>query len=222
MTNNIQNTDIVNASCKSTDVIPNEKEQNTIELLEAKIADLQLRITELEDDKDTIFNLWMMSFDDKQYSTMIKNEKEYKTWFRYLLSATSRFLVVMAVRDTPGSNMPKNVYKNILDAGFTNFRTDLWNTYIGVIFKGKCWCNERRLNEEKSQYYYESMDGKFSIRVSSEPYRNGDKAEIYINGKQMAQNRRGVNIVIYDTANNIMIDSICFDSHDKDNFVLSK
>ncbi len=222
MTNNIQNTDVDNTSCKITDVIPNKEEQDTIELLQAKIADLQLRITELEDDKNTIFNLWMNNFDDDQFSKKIQNERGYSAWFRYLSQATSRFLVVIAVRDTPGSNMPKNVYKNILDAGFTNFRTDLWNSYIGVIFKGKCWCNERRINEEKSQYCYESMDGKFSIRVSSEPYRNGDKAEVYINGKQMAQNKRGVNIVVYDTKNNKMIDSICFDSHDHDNFVFSK
>ena len=203
-------------------VEPNSNEGNEISMLEAKIVDLQQRIDALEADKNTIFNMWLKDKSNEVFAKMIKDETNYSIWFRYLSEMVSRYLVVMVVRDTPGSNMPKNVYKDILDAGFTNFRTDLWNSYIGVFFKGKCWCDERRVNEERCEYYYESMDGKFSILAKSETWKNGDRGEIQINGKQLAKNNRGVNVIVYDVSSNKLIDSVSFDSHEIGKFKFTR
>ncbi len=207
---------------KEETVETNTNEKSDVSLLEARIVDLQQRIDALEADKNTIFNMWLKDKNNDVFSKMIKDETNYSIWFRYLSEMVSRYLVVMVVRDTPGSNMPKNVYKDILDAGFTNFRTDLWNSYIGVYFKGKCWCDEKRVNEERCEYYYESMDGKFSISAKSETWKNGDRGEIQINGKQLAKNNRGVNVVVYDVSSNKLIDSVSFDSHEVGKFIFSR
>ena len=198
------------------------RESSAVELLEARIIDMQQRIDELENDKNTIFNLYLKNIETDKFIKMIKNENDYISWFRYLQQMVSRFLVVMVVRDTPGSHMPKSVYKSILDAGFSNFRTDLWNSYIGVFHQGKCWFDERRSNEEKSSYFYESMDGSFSIIAKSETWKNGDRGEVIINGKQLSKNKRGVNVVIYDTSNNQLVDSVSFDSHDQGSLIFTR
>lgn len=195
------------------------RDSSAVELLEARIIDMQLRIDELENDKNTIFNLYLKNIGTDKFIQMINNENDYVSWFRYLKQMVSRFLVVMVVRDTPGSHMPKNVYKSILDAGFSNFRTDLWNSYIGVFNQGKRWFDERRSNEEKSSYFYESMDGSFSIMAKSETWKNGDQGTIFINGKQLSKNKRGVNVVVYDTSKKQVIDSVSFDSHDQGNLI---
>ena len=51
------------------------------------------------------------------------------------------------------------------------------------------------------------------ISVLSAAWRNGNRTSILINNIDYACNRRGVNIVVYDTATDAPIDSIFYDSH---------
>ena len=110
--------------------------------------------------------------------------------------------------------MPESIVQEIRDAGFKNFRKDLWNSYIGVIHRGKVVFDEVRANEENLSYRYESLEGNLSIAVVSETWRNGNKGDIRINDVQCSVNIRGVNIVIYDTVTRHVVDSVGYDSHE--------
>ena len=107
------------------------------------------------------------------------------------------------------------VYRDICEAGFTLFRTELWRTYVGVVNRGATVAQVYHEREERSDYVYESLDGAFRIEATSQAFRQGDCGEIRINGTGYAVNLRGVNIVVYDAPARQLLDSIGFDSHDE-------
>ena len=49
--------------------------------------------------------------------------------------------------------------------------------------------------------------------ANSQTFRNGNRGDIKINGVNFSTNIRGVNIVVYDTDEATVIDSVGFDSH---------
>jgi len=178
----------------------------------ADTAEKKLRAQ--ENDNKQMWNLILNSYSDESLSQALISEKNFGAWFRFLKVAVKKFLVILTVKDTPGSGMPESIVQEIRDAGFKNFRKDLWNSYIGVIHRGKVVFDEVRANEEKLSYRYESLEGNLSIAVVSEPWRNGNKGDIRINDVQCSVNIRGVNIVIYDTVTRHVVDSVGYDSHE--------
>lgn len=155
----------------------------------------------------------------RELEAILSEEKDFVAWFGMLQYVVQRYLVIFTVKDTPGSHMPSRVFRNIADAGFSLFRTDLWRTYVGVISRGKVVVQEFHENGRRSDYSYESLDGSFRLEATSQAYRQGNCGDILINGENYAVNLRGVNVVIYDESRKRVIDSIGFDSHDDEGAV---
>ena len=55
--------------------------------------------------------------------------------------------------------------------------------------------------------------GELMAEMVSAGYEKGNIASIKINGTEYAINQRGLNIVIYDTEENIIVDSLCIDTY---------
>lgn len=184
--------------------------------LDAQIVDLQNELTEANKRCEVLHNLVFSTLSSGDLAKYLSQLRDYSLYFQLLPILTQRFLVILTVKDTPGDCMPTNILKNILDAKFTNFRTDLWRTYVGVIAKGEVLCDTFAEMEQRCFYTYKDLVKQdFSFTARSEPWRNGNRGDIIINGKDYAVNQRGVNIVIYDLEQRRVIDSVAFDSHDE-------
>ena len=216
--------DILNNSDSSSicDINRDIEPIDELSLLKMQYIELQQRFDVIEQEFKIQSSLYMKTISDSNFASMLKETNDYNTWFKLLPEACKRFLVVLTVKDTPGDSMPDFVYKSVIESGFTNFRKDLWNTYVGIIYQNSVWCNDRHTNEEKTSYLYESLDRKFVLHAHSEAWTNGNKGDISINGKQLSVNIRGLNIVVYDLKNNKLIDSVGFDSHEQRNYIFKR
>ena len=190
--------------------------------LEAQIADLQNKVDGTNIKYRTLFDVAFATMANAKFAEYLKKVDDYNIYFELLPQITRRYLVILTVKDTPGEHMPKAVLKAIIDSRFSGFRTNLWRTYVGIIAQDKVICNKYAEGEQKCFYTYNSMGGDLSIMASSEPWRNGNKTDIIINDKNYALNHRGVNIVVYDLNDKKVIDRVSFDSHVKGQYIFRR
>ena len=190
--------------------------------LEAQIADLQNKVDGTNTKYRTLFDMAFKTMPNSKFVEYLRTIDDYNIYFELLPQIASRFLVILTVKDTPGDFMPKAVLKAIIDSKFSGFRTDLWRTYVGIVAKNKVICDKYGQGEQKSSYTHNSMSGDLSIVASSEPWRNGNKTEIIINGNNYALNNRGVNMVVYCLDGKKVLDRVSFDSHVKGQYLFKR
>ncbi|MDR0884294.1 MAG: hypothetical protein LBN05_06795 [Oscillospiraceae bacterium] len=184
----------------------------------AQIAQLEQRLEAFEAKYDALYFLTFNAMDDRAIGALLRAENDYARWFELLKFAAHRFLVVFTVKDTPGDHVPAPIMRNLFDAGFTQFRTALWRTYVGIVSCGNTIAQEANDNEVRSDYVYTSLDGRFIIDATSQAWRNGNCGDIIINEENCAANGRGINIVVYDVEKYQVVDSIAADFHELDKF----
>lgn len=131
-------------------------------------------------------------------------------YFEFLKTIQSKYLVICAIRDTPGGNLPDSALNKIHEFGFTKFSRELWRMYTGVSFRSEIFCDKLGEARELPVNYSNS---ELNISVSSNAWRKENKAEIVIDGVDYAVNMRGINIVVYDIDNKLLIDSVAYDCH---------
>lgn len=141
----------------------------------------------------------------------IENVEEYFCALRDLRGMT----VLIAVKDTPGvafdfscqeSLRRLGLRENIMDAG--------WRGYLAIVHDGTVLRESFGGVGEKLETDCSLSEG-LDVRLGSEPFNNGNKAEIIVNGTDYAVNRRGLNIVVWDTIRKELVDSVCFDTHSR-------
>lgn len=143
--------------------------------------------------------------------------EEINAYLDMLYKIKDHVTIVISVRDTPGSNMPEAVLGKIKKLGFSKFSKDLWKMYTGVLYNGNVILDyEAEKAEEKIEVDIDVEN--MSMHLISAPWRNGNRASIVINRIDYACNRRGVNIVVYDAKLDAPIDSIFYDSHEKNSY----
>lgn len=136
------------------------------------------------------------------------------TYLDLLMEYRSQYAIIISVRDTAGSRMPIDIIERIKKLGFKEFNNELWLMYVGVSYENNILVDCRGIKPEDKVEVDLQING-LNLSISSESWRNGNRASILVDGLDYACNRRGLNIVVYDIENNMPIDSICYDSHDK-------
>lgn len=146
-------------------------------------------------------------------SEMLREEKDIKTYLEMLRIVKQKYLIVISVKDTPGSLISKDVQNSLKRIGFTNFSSELWRMYIGIVFKNSIKYNVAGDKVEDSVLYQGEINGT-EVFVSSKSWRNGNVADIYIKNCNYSLNKRGINIVVYDMDTKRLVDSVNYDAHD--------
>lgn len=103
--------------------------------------------------------------------------------------------------------MSEEVLNKIKGMGFSNFSKELWRMYAGILYNGEPVLDSQSNTVEENVEAHIEV-GNTKISVLSAAWRNGNRTSILINNIDYACNRRGVNIVVYDTATDAPIDSI--------------
>lgn len=153
-------------------------------------------------------------FVENSQDEFLRQESDLLRYVKILEQIKSKYLIVLAVKDTAGNCLTTAEVNAVKALGFTKLNTKPQNMYVGVTFNKKVLCD--KCGEERWQPVevmindqIESMD----IKLSSMAWQHGNKAEIIINGTDYAVNIRGLNFVVFDTENNKLIDSAAFDYH---------
>ncbi len=129
-----------------------------------------------------------------------------------LLEEQSQYLVAISVKDTPGFALDASIADRLRALGCkVSLQDQHWHSYVAVLDGG-------RLLEEKISKGTEAvscqleLDGK-KLGVVSKTFKAGNLSSIRYDGTEYSCNRRGLNIVVYDRATDILVDSVCFDTH---------
>lgn len=128
----------------------------------------------------------------------------------------SKYLIFLVVKDTPGSNMSPDIIKKIHDIGFGSFSKELWRMYIGLIQEGNIIIDYTAAEQEEPLFRkIHLVKSHLLTELCSEAWKNGNKCSVKISGIECAINKRGINLVTYDDRTKTVIDSVRFDSHEK-------
>lgn len=141
---------------------------------------------------------------------MCKNVTDINVYLDLIKNLLPHFLVVLAICDSSGNALQKETVNKLREIGFSNFKVEGWRMYAGAVYKSLVICDSFA-QEKEIPVNYENQH--LNLRISSNSYPRGNKAEIIINGTDYAVNIRGLNIVIYDTDRNAVVDSVAYDRH---------
>lgn len=142
---------------------------------------------------------------------MLQVETEVCRYIELLGRLKGSYLIILSVRDTPGDCLPEEAVRLVRELGFTKFTKELWRMYAGVSNRGEILCDAAGESRE-APVSFQSRDGA-ALSVSSMAWRQGNKAEIAVNGTDYSVNLRGLNFVVYDLENQRLVDSAGFDCH---------
>ena len=69
-----------------------------------------------------------------------------------------------------------------------------------------------KLDEKREDVEYKTLIDGIDIQILSSPYKKMDRASIIVEGKEVAVDQRGLNIVVIDSKKKSVIDSVVFDT----------
>jgi len=118
----------------------------------------------------------------------------------------------MSVKDSPGNYFTDKHAARMMGWGFAvNLHNQLNHSYIGVVNQGNLIYEDLSIGVEAVQLVMKHHG--VPLVVTSRSQKAGSLSEIQINGCEYSVNRRGINIVVYDTLSCTLIDSVSFDTH---------
>lgn len=142
------------------------------------------------------------------------NEERMNSFLEYLEKEKNNLAIIMAIRDTPGSKMPRDILVRLQNLGFHTFYTELWRMYIGIIDKGQTILDLRAPEKEDTIRYSCNLDGH-DLEIHSSSWRRENYASIMIDKIEYAVNMRGINLVAYNYATGEVCASVAYDGHDE-------
>lgn len=140
------------------------------------------------------------------------NTRNINVYLECLLALRDRYLIVAAIKDTLGSNIPQNALNMLHEIGFTKITSVLHKMYVGVCGKGKIIADITGEKPDDPVVFDGEFDG-IAISASSKSWSHGNSGDIIINGANCSFNSRGLNFVIFDCEKAAVIDSIVYDSY---------
>jgi len=142
----------------------------------------------------------------------LRDERDFKKYIALLSTMADRYMIIFSVKDTPGNCITEDIAAEIMGLGFKESLHDkLQHGYIGIIDAGSLVYED--LSEGVEAIYLVMKYQGIALSVTSKSWKDGNQSEIKLDGYEYSVNRRGLNIVVYDTASRTLIDSVCFDAH---------
>lgn len=141
-------------------------------------------------------------------------ETDFNNYIRAI--AREEYLIVIAVGDTIGGRVGTEGYKSLRSLGLQLLGSkedgsyDHWKGYVAILYKGIL--QYENLEQLDMTVEYETILDGIRLEICSSPYRSANRASIVVNGEEYAVNHRGMNIVVIDTEDGSVIDSVAFDT----------
>ncbi len=138
---------------------------------------------------------------------------DFNTYLQVLKN--SSYSIFLVINGDGVYSIDKNQQKLLQELGisadFFNHDTYYKSSYISAVIPGKEVYENVSTDQIEKDFVLE--DGT-AIKLLSIGDRTGDSsASIFVNGEEKCVNRRGMNLLVYDTVKHLIVDSVCFDTH---------
>ena len=206
----------------SREVIKAEKERCINWLLNALVPENEVKksysfddiVTQKFDVQNKRYRLSEMKINALMNGRLFNTVSDVSQYLEMLRQYMNELIVAIAVRDTPGFELNEKIDSLLHDIGCKTSLVDKhWQSYVFVMDGGNV-ISEVISNNQERVAYTGTIQGK-SYKVVSRSYNKGDVAAIQIDGAEYSENRRGLNIVLVDKNLNEVIDTVVFDTHEK-------
>ena len=152
------------------------------------------------------------SFDFSEEDTAEALAYNRQIFLKYLSALhKSDFLIIMAVKDESSRAVTDDIISSMKKLGLKSdlHKAGTHRSYIAIIDEHTV------LHEEISQdslYYDGTIDGT-TLQVISQNFNADNFSSIRLNDTEYSLNQCGLNIVVYDKANQQLVDSVTFDTY---------
>ncbi|MEY8335587.1 glycosyltransferase family 39 protein [Lachnospiraceae bacterium 47-T17] len=120
------------------------------------------------------------------------------------------YTILFSGKDDFSASWNSEFQQIFAELGFkSNLKNAIQYSYIGIIDNGNVVYEY--LSNKKLEYLYKKQG--YRIKVLSQGLNCGNLSSIQINGTEYSLNSRGLNIVIYNNQNKILIDSFSIDTN---------
>lgn len=144
-------------------------------------------------------------------------ENDFVKYLSYINDEKDKYLIIIAIKDTIGFFLDSNICVALSNLGLKTFNCvenieDLhWRGYAAVIDHGKVLF-ESLARRDEAVWTRENIHGQ-EVDIFSGSLHSGNIASIIIQSEEYAVNKRGFNICIASLEDNIVFDSVAFDTH---------
>ena len=163
------------------------------------------------DDKVRKLYLYNRKTKNYQYSDYWSLYGDEASVFAYLdpYLKSPGYTVFISVRDEAALSLGDAARGAFAQLGLKELsRLETRECYIGILNDGVAYYEHRGLGAEPLRY--EEIDSA----VLSGGFESGDISSIMVNGREESQNKRGLNIVVYDRQLQQVVSSVAFDTHE--------
>jgi Formate hydrogenlyase subunit 6/NADH:ubiquinone oxidoreductase 23 kD subunit (chain I) len=193
---------------------PKKKSSSEYDVLEEKVAMQSKRINELAEENSKMKSLLVRSLVSLDKDS-IKGIDDLPLYLDGLKGLDKGFYII-SVKDTPGCLINEEITNKMRELGLmADLRGKILQGYIAVVDHGKILFENLAPQNTPLEYTGTTASGEH-ITVISKPAKAGNVSEMIINGKNYSQNRRGLNIVLYDSERHKAVDTVTFDTHNKE------
>lgn len=132
----------------------------------------------------------------------------------YLAGNSERLAILISAKDTIGFGLNASIAKKLNRIGIvTDLQNKHWHSFICIIDSAR---NIFENIAKETPISYSTKIAENDVFIESMPYNQGNNAKIIVDNIDFCVNRRGLNFVIIDKNRNLVIDSVCFDTHNVD------
>jgi hypothetical protein len=148
-------------------------------------------------------------------------EKEYakfattRNLSEYLdLLEQNNYAAFFAIKDSGTNGLNDSILEKLAEFGFiSDFRDKFHHGFIGVYQDGLIAYEDIADSVTEALEWNTLLSGGETVTVKSAGYECGNIGSIIIDNTEYSQQLRGFNIVVYDTENHKVVDSVNFDTH---------
>lgn len=188
---------------------PMKKSLSTYDILIKQINNLSVRLTAVTEENAKLRRAVQRLSDFEGFDLYRINS--FVPYFKALRENSDKYVIAIAVKDTPGMSFTDSLYKAMVMTGTkVNLVDKHWHGYAALIDGGKLIDEKCRNNAAVA---INAAIDEISFYILSKPLKAGNMAVIKINGNDYSVNSRGINIVVYDKERRCVCDSVCFDTH---------
>lgn len=137
--------------------------------------------------------------------------RDIDIYLNSVLALRDRYLIILSVKVTLGKKNDQ-ITEIIHKIGFKNFINVSLQTYAGAVYKGEVICDKCG-GEQNAAINFEGEAAGKSIGIVSMSRKRGAVSQIKIGGTDYSLNLNGLNFVVYDCDNNLIVDSAVYDSN---------
>ena len=142
----------------------------------------------------------------------LTKETELAAYLEQLKEKEGEYLIAIAVKDTPGLQLKGEISQGLRELGLqTDLKGKHSRSYAALIDRGEVVYEA--LGRGLEPQLWEGEVSGHRVQLVSRVYRNGNQAEIRMDGVDYAVNKRGLNIAVFEPHSGVLIDSAAFDTH---------